>query len=56
MQIVGSDFAAGTLERTSYVRPDKLFTASPTIVLRKVGSLSDGKTAEVRAVVAGLFC
>lgn len=53
--IANADFARGSLERESYARPDKLFTASTSIVVRTIGSLSIGKGAEVRAAAGRLF-
>ena len=55
IQILEADFVDGSLDRVSYARPDKLFTASPRIIQRRLGSLSTLKTAAVRKIVAALF-
>ncbi len=39
VKIEDAHFAHGSLQRTSYVRPAKLFTASEEIVAREVGAL-----------------
>jgi mRNA interferase MazF len=38
-----TDFAGGGLPRSSYIRPNRLFTADSRIVLRSVGRLTDNK-------------
>jgi mRNA interferase MazF len=37
--LTGSSFASGGLNRDSFVRPGKLFTASASIVIREAGTL-----------------
>ncbi len=39
MELSTSDFASGSLLRTSYARPGKLFTASGDLIVREVGIL-----------------
>jgi mRNA interferase MazF len=39
IKITATDFSNGSLPITSYVRPDKLFTAEPVIVERVAGTL-----------------
>ncbi len=34
------DFEQGSLQRTSYVRPGKLFTANESLIVREVGMLT----------------
>lgn len=49
----GSSFAQGGLERTSYARPGKLFTASVALILREVGALTpEAREALTEAVIA----
>ncbi|HYB98979.1 MAG TPA: type II toxin-antitoxin system PemK/MazF family toxin [Candidatus Limnocylindrales bacterium] len=36
-----SDFSEGSLQRTSYARPAKLFTANETLFVRQVGCLRE---------------
>jgi mRNA interferase MazF len=53
VEITSSDFRSGSLQRTSYARPGKLFTASDTLLTRQVGQLSPAAlTRIVDAVVA----
>jgi len=40
IQISDTNFERGSLERQSYVRPDKLFTANQSIIDREVGILT----------------
>ncbi|MCO6449747.1 MAG: type II toxin-antitoxin system PemK/MazF family toxin [Caldilineales bacterium] len=46
-----SDFATGKLPRESNVRPNRLFTASPNIILDTTGSLTTTKTDEVISAI-----
>lgn len=41
------DFVEGTLQRLSYARPGKLFTAHYSILVREVGKLTAPKSQEV---------
>jgi mRNA interferase MazF len=41
--LVDSDFATGGLQRSSYARPNRVFTADRRIVLYPVGRLLPGK-------------
>lgn len=40
VELVQSDLASGSFQRTSYARPGKLFTANDTLVVRQVGDLA----------------
>jgi len=40
IELTSRDFAAGSLQQTSYARPGKLFTANGTLVARQVGQLT----------------
>ncbi len=53
--IEGDAAQSSGLERASYVRPDKLFTADVRIVQRRLGALDAELTATVRRRVADLF-
>ena len=47
-----SDFASGSLQVTSYVRPGKLFTASTELIALEVGALkAEAMTRIVQAVI-----
>ena len=50
-----SDFQSGTLTRTSFARPGKLFTANQSIITRTVGEVVPGKLAEIIGSVIRLF-
>lgn len=39
VELSAADFASGSLQRTSYARPGKLFTASGGLIVREVGTL-----------------
>ena len=51
IEVLPIDFDAGSLNRTSYVRPAKLFTANDSIVARNVGQL---KARKFHAVIDAL--
>jgi len=45
--ILESDFATGSLNKTSNIRPNRLFTADKNIILYKSGKLKEEKLNEV---------
>jgi mRNA interferase MazF len=47
VELTDSDFASGSLKRTSFARPAKLFTASEAILTATVGTLSTGAFGRV---------
>lgn len=52
MELTEAGFASGSLERTSYALPGKLFTANQALVERTVGALSaDAMHALTEAVI-----
>lgn len=52
VEIDESDFASGSLLRTSYARPGKLFSANTSLMQRIAGELKQSKlTAVVDAVI-----
>ena len=53
--IKAEDFAKGSLPITSFVRPDKLFTADATIVKDIVGQLTPKMKNKILKSVRGLF-
>jgi mRNA interferase MazF len=56
VEITNSDFVEGKLRASvSYVRPDRLFTAEPTLVVRICGSLQSSKMKEILHQVSSLF-
>lgn len=55
IELTAADFADGSLPITSYIRPDKLFTAEPSIVSKVYGQLSPEKLQQVQAALRALF-
>lgn len=55
IKINSNDLENGTLQRTSYVRPAKIFTANESIVVRKVGDLRLQKFVESIDRIIALF-
>jgi mRNA interferase MazF len=55
VEIADSDFASGSLTRTSYARPGKLFSANTAIMQRVVGSLTAQKREAVVDAVVAIF-
>ncbi len=52
---MSSDFASGGLNRTSYVRPGKLFTANDSLIDRAVGVLSPPTIGQITSAVIQLI-
>lgn len=50
-----SDFANGTLQRPSNIRPNRLFTADSNIVQYQVGSIKPGKMDEATEAIVGIL-
>lgn len=55
VELTNADFAVGSLMKTSYARPGKLFTANAAIMTKQVGVLKAEKTAEVVQAVIAIF-
>jgi mRNA interferase MazF len=55
VKLTDGDFLTSHLGRTSYARPDKLFTASGSIVERVIGSLRPETARQIRRHIAELF-
>lgn len=53
--ITNTDFSVGTLPVKSYVRPDKLFTADPTIIRRRAGRLNQAARNKILTQVRHIF-
>ncbi len=49
------DFKVGSLNKTSMVRPNKLFTADRSIISYKVGSLKENKLKEIEDKIIKMF-
>lgn len=55
IRLEATDFAGGSLELTSYVRPGKLFTANEALMIDVVGQLRGDKMGIILESVAALF-
>lgn len=55
VEVTDADFASGGLDRTSYARPGKLFTANESLVARSVGTLAPDHTEAVLSAVIRLL-
>ena len=55
IRIEDEDFQRGSLHRTSYARPGKLFTASETLMEKEVGILRDATFRKVMGAVIRMF-
>jgi len=45
------DYASGSLQRDSFIRPGKLFTAHDSLFIRNIARVQADKISEVRAVI-----
>ena len=50
-----SDLKEGNLNLTSRIRPNRIFTADKSIILYKIGSLTDEKINEVISAIVGIL-
>lgn len=55
IQLNDGDLKVGTLNRTSYVRPGKLFTANEIIIARTIGEIGQQKLIKILDTVIALF-
>ena len=53
--LTNNDFKQGSLNLTSIIRPNRLFTADKSIILYKIGSLKESKIKEVEAEIIKIF-
>lgn len=54
--ILGNDdFRKGSLNLTSMIRPNRLFTADKSIILYKIGSLKENKIKEIIDKIIKIF-
>ena len=53
--LTNSDFKKGSLNLTSIIRPNRLFTADKSIVLYKIGSLKELKIKLVEEQIIKIF-
>ena len=55
LPLIQKAFAQGGLPIDSFIRPDKIFTAEPSIIQKTVGKLKPAKRRTVLAQVKNLF-
>jgi len=53
--LANENFKQGSLNLTSRIRPNRLFTADKSIVLYKIGSLKEEKIKEVEKAIIDIF-
>ena len=53
--LTNTDFKQGSLNLTSMIRPNRLFTADKSIILYKIGSLKEAKIKEVEKEIIKIF-
>ena len=51
LTLTEEDFKKGSLQQTSMVRPNRIFTADKSIISYKVGSLKEKKAKEVEEII-----
>lgn len=55
IRLTEEDFQEGALDRESFARPDRVFTANEEIILRQVGRISEAKCSEVVDVLVEIL-
>jgi mRNA interferase MazF len=55
VELSQTDFKLGSLQRTSYARPGKLFTASGRLAVRQVGTLNPAASKRIVSAVIRLL-
>ncbi len=55
IEITERDITKGALPVTSYIRPDKIFTADTTIIAKKLGLLNPRKIVQVKTTLYSIF-
>ena len=55
ISLTKTDFRVGGLPIKSYIRPDKLFTAEPTIIKKIIGQLKPSSREKILSHVRDLF-
>ena len=53
--LTNNDFKKGSLNLTSMIRPNRLFTADKSIILYKIGSIKEPKIKEVEKIIINIF-
>lgn len=55
IEITSSDFTSGSLNKPSYARPGKLFTANTGIMTKHIGDLESAKLEEIIKAIISLL-
>jgi mRNA interferase MazF len=55
VQVDDADFISGSLQRPSFARPGKLFTANTALITAEVGKLKPDKHRQIIAAVVALL-
>jgi mRNA interferase MazF len=55
IKLADSDFTEGSLQRLSFVKPSKLFTANQSLIIKQVGSLSLKKMSKITDAIVHLL-
>ena len=55
IDLTDKDFSEGGLQMKSFIRPNKLFTADKTILLKTIGTLTDKKMKEISKIICDLI-
>ena len=55
IRIFPDDLQEGSFQRPSWARPNRLFALNESVLTDRMGRLTDGKMAEIRAAVSALF-
>jgi len=53
--VTGEDFIEGNLNFPSIIRPNRLFTADTSVIIRKIGAIKKDKMKEVEREIVGIF-
>ena len=55
VEIDSTDFESGSLQRASFARPGKIFTANEAILVRVVGQLRREKVLQIKRAIVDLI-
>ena len=55
VQLEDADFASGSLQKTSYARPAKIFTANETLMSSQIGQLENASLRKISEAVITLL-
>ena len=55
LSLIRRDFESGSLNRPSYIRPNRIFTADKAIILYRIGRIKSSKYLEVRRKITHIL-